>query len=108
MRRTIPLLALVLLLAGCTASPEDAGASMCADKLQYAIEQEVPIAESWLDSELQVSDVETRSASSEVAAFDVEGTATVTLASGRELTVAWTCFTQTVDGKTYAAIQSVG
>lgn len=109
MRRTIPLLLAVLLLAGCTADPQDAGAAMCEDELQYAIEQEIEIAETWLGSELEVGNVTAVDMSQEdIAVFDLAGTATVTLASGREITVDWKCFTQTVDGKTYAAIQSVG
>lgn len=81
---------------------------MCEDKLQYAIEQEIAV-ESWLDSELTVSDVvSVDRGETDVAAFDVTGKATVALSSGREIRVDWECFTQTVDGKTYAAIQSVG
>lgn len=77
---------------------------MCEDDLQYQIETAIPEPPAgWLDSSMRTSAVDVKQRpDTEVEAFDVTGVATVDLADNTSISVYWTCFTQTVDGKTYA------
>ncbi len=94
-------------LVGCTpADPVQVGTEMCADKLQHEIEQAHElIVGTWSGSKLDPG-VETTT-SRGGAAYDVSGTAHVTLEDGTTLPFRWSCFTQTTDGKTHAAVQYI-
>lgn len=111
MRKKLAVLSLaavaVVAFTGCSApDPGEVGAEMCADRLQYEIEQVHDlVAGTWIGSELSPG-VESITPQGGVA-YDVHGSATVTLENGNVLPFEWDCSTQTVDGQTYADIQYI-
>lgn len=98
-----------LLLTACAApDPLSAGTKQCEDSLQYEIEQALPEpAAGWVDAELTPGTTGHESRDGSEYAYYVRGTAEVQLADGETVTADWECFTQTVDGTTYAAVTRI-
>lgn len=103
------LAATALALAGCAnASPLEAGSQKCTESLQYEIEQvKAEPKAGWVDSELDSDVTSHESPDDSEYAYTIFGTANVHLSDGTTLTVDWECFTQTIDGETYATIMRI-
>jgi len=115
MRTTAALTGLAVLsigLMGCAAgTPLERGTEECQEELPHAIEQ-ASSRSGWkgaqFATEIISTEIDGGKPTADRGAFRIEGETTVTFTEGsRGVTATWTCFTQTVDGNTYASILDI-